>query len=109
IDKILAPIEQFLSLMENIDFAHAGPSLSLPKLPEKINSTPVPGLEKPKENIVNDVAMPTIDKSTENTVIEQIKRFTGYSRWEEFKENFKNNMGSGECMVKISDFCLVRW
>lgn len=76
------------------------PEISLPSIAPPATVTS-PTDEKP----------PTTQRTSTTPTIEDI---TGYSRWKEFKENFRESQqkyaGTGKCMINITGFgCLVTW
>lgn len=107
---------QLLNKLASIprSFAYATPEINLPG----IGATPadftsdLPTLTPPSSG--GNVTTPSINQTPDNEVIATLKDWTGYSKWEEFKTNFRTAQeqyaGTGRCMIDIQGLgCLVQW
>ncbi|MBU1092288.1 hypothetical protein KJ836_01265 [Patescibacteria group bacterium] len=94
-------------------FAYNTPEINLPGIsantPASVNTVPDIAPSNPSASTTSPTNQPT-----DNEVITTIKNLTGYSKWEEFKTNFRTAQeqyaNTGRCMIDIQGLgCLVQW
>ncbi|MFH1088671.1 MAG: hypothetical protein V1719_02410 [Patescibacteria group bacterium] len=96
-------------------FAYSTPEIKLPNI-NMATQTPtntLPTINLPS-SFGETAITPTVNPPTDNEVIAIIKDWTGYSKWEELKNNFittkEQYSGTGKCMINIQGLgCLVQW
>lgn len=125
--ELLAKSLDWLTTLINVPpdftFAYGTPEISLPGIglttilpsvtpPVTGGAVTIPSVTAPETPAIETT--PTLTTPSQNKVLNTIKLLTGYAKWEEFRDNFREAQqkyaGTGKCMIEIKGFgCLVTW
>jgi len=124
--KSLDWLTRLINVPPDFTFAYGTPEISLPGIglatilpsitpPVTGGTITIPTVTSPVAPITPSIeTAPTTPAPSQNEVLNTIKLLTGYAKWEEFRDNFREAQqkyaGTGKCMIEIKGFgCLVTW